>query len=284
MKSKYFTLFHASRPLSWVNTAYPFAAGYLLTAGQVDWTLIIGSLYFLIPYNLLMYGINDVFDYESDLQNPRKGGVEGAKLAKPLHRFVLQAAMISNIPFLIYLFAISSWHAAIVLAAVVFLVVAYSAPRLRFKEVPFLDSLTSSAHFVGPLLYALVLTGWDAGYWPYVLAFFLWGMASHAFGAVQDVVADRAAGIGSVATVIGARNTVWLSALLYVACAALLANQQTVAVHIAPFAMLYALNVLPFGRITDRTAPRANAGWRRFLWLNYLTGAAVTITLILSYT
>ena len=42
-------------------------------------------------------------------------------------------------------------------------------------------------------------------------AYFLWGAASHAFGAVQDVVADREAGIGSVATVIGARATVRLS-------------------------------------------------------------------------
>ena len=60
-----------SRPLSWINTAFPFAAAYLLTAREIDLTLIVGTLYFLIPYNLAMYGINDVFDYESDLRNPR---------------------------------------------------------------------------------------------------------------------------------------------------------------------------------------------------------------------
>ena len=37
--------------------------------------------------------------------------------------------------------------------------VAYSAPVLRFKERPVLDSFTSAMHFVGPLLYALVLVG-----------------------------------------------------------------------------------------------------------------------------
>ena len=71
-------LFTSSRPLSWINTAFPFAAGYYMISGRVDATLIVGSLFFLIPYNLLMYGINDVYDYESDLRNPRKGGVEGA--------------------------------------------------------------------------------------------------------------------------------------------------------------------------------------------------------------
>ncbi len=87
----------SSRPLSWVNTAFPFAAAYLLSAG-VDATLVIGTLYFLIPYNLAMYGINDVFDYESDLRNPRKGGVEGAMLDRRMHRPILIAAAVTNVP------------------------------------------------------------------------------------------------------------------------------------------------------------------------------------------
>jgi 4-hydroxybenzoate polyprenyltransferase len=89
-------LFVSSRPLSWVNTAFPFAAAYVLTAG-VDVTLVIGTLYFLIPYNLAMYGINDVFDYESDLRNPRKGGVEGALLDPRMHRPTIRFLSISSL-------------------------------------------------------------------------------------------------------------------------------------------------------------------------------------------
>ena len=37
--------------------------------------------------------------------------------------------------------------------------VAYSAKGLRFKEKPFLDSITSSTHFVSPAVYGLVLAG-----------------------------------------------------------------------------------------------------------------------------
>jgi 4-hydroxybenzoate polyprenyltransferase len=70
-------LFISSRPISWVNTAFPFALSYYLVTGKVDLNLVLGSFFFLVPYNLLMYGINDVFDYESDLRNPRKGGIEG---------------------------------------------------------------------------------------------------------------------------------------------------------------------------------------------------------------
>ena len=102
------------------------------------------------------------------------------------------------------------------LAVSLFAVVAYSAKGLRFKERPFLDSLTSSTHFVSPAVYGLVLAGaaFTPGLVALLAAYFLWGAASHAFGAVQDVVADREAGIGSVATVIGARATVRLAIAL----------------------------------------------------------------------
>ena len=271
----------SSRPVSWVNTAFPFAAAYLVVSGTVDWRLVVGALYFLIPYNLLMYGINDVFDYESDLRNPRKGGIEGAVLAKKLHKPIIWASVASNAVFLVPLLWAGNWVAAAVLAAVVFLVVAYSAPVLRFKERPVLDSLTSSAHFVGPMVYALSLAGWPAVATPLVIAFFLWGMASHAFGAVQDIIADREAKISSIATVFGARGTVRFAFVLYVAAAAILFTYGPAGYGVALAGLLYAANTAPFLHITDATCEQANKGWRRFIWLNLVAGFVVTITLIL---
>ncbi|HLU64432.1 MAG TPA: prenyltransferase, partial [Protaetiibacter sp.] len=34
----------ASRPLSWVNTAYPFGAAYLLAGGGVDALFVVGAI------------------------------------------------------------------------------------------------------------------------------------------------------------------------------------------------------------------------------------------------
>ena len=48
-------LFLSSRPLSWVNMAFPFAAAYLMTTRTVDLTFIVGTLFFLIPYKLHVY-------------------------------------------------------------------------------------------------------------------------------------------------------------------------------------------------------------------------------------
>nr|WP_217274576.1 prenyltransferase [Rathayibacter sp. VKM Ac-2835] len=276
-------MFVSSRPLSWVNTAYPFAAAYLLTTREIDLALVLGTLYFLIPYNLAMYGINDVFDYESDLRNPRKGGVEGAVLDRSEHRATLIAAVATNVPFLVALVLLGSPLSWLVLAVSVFAVIAYSAPGLRFKERPFLDSLTSATHFVSPAVYGVALAGTvlTPGLWALLVAFFLWGIASHAFGAVQDILADRAGGIGSIATVIGAKATVRFAIAAYVASGLLLLLLPWPGTLAALLAIPYALSVWPYRSLTDEQAERANAGWKRFLALNFLTGFLVTLLLIL---
>ncbi|WP_167305285.1 prenyltransferase [Rathayibacter sp. VKM Ac-2759] len=275
-------LFVSSRPLSWVNTAYPFAAAYLLTTREIDLAFVLGTLYFLIPYNLAMYGINDVFDYESDLRNPRKGGVEGAVLDRGEHRATLIAAVVTNVPFLIALVLLGSPVSWLVLAISVFAVIAYSAPGLRFKERPFVDSLTSATHFVSPAVYGIALAGTvvTPGLVALLVAFFLWGIASHAFGAVQDILADRAGGIGSIATVIGARTTTRFAIGAYVASGLLLLLLPWPGTLAALLAIPYAVSIWPYRSLTDAEAERANAGWKRFLALNFLTGFLVTLLLI----
>lgn len=276
-------LFATSRPVSWVNTAYPFGVGYLLTGGSVDIVFWVGVVFFLIPYNLAMYGINDVFDYESDMRNPRKGGIEGAITPKKYHAAILSASWLLSLPFVAVLVAYSSLQATIVLFVVLFFVVAYSAKYLRFKEIPFLDSVTSSIHFVGPLVYALSLAQFPSATWPYVVAFFLWGCGSHAFGAVQDIIPDREAKIRSIATIIGARATVWFALACYGVAVLVVSMQGGYAPLAGLSGIAYVCNVLPFIRIRDETSGQARAGWKRFLWLNYLAGFIVTLAVLLTY-
>lgn len=280
-------LFAASRPLSWINTAYPFALVLWLLTRQVDATLVVGTLFFLIPYNLAMYGINDVFDHESDLLNPRKGGVEGALVPRRQHHTVLIAVVVTTVPWAVALAVLAGPAAAVVLAVVLFAVVAYSAPHLRFKEIPFLDSATSATHFVGPALVGLAAAAPSTST-PLasrevvapLVAFFLWGMASQAFGAVQDVIPDREAGLGSVATQIGARATVRVAAAGYTLAALLLLLAGGAARWVAPLCLVYAVSVLPWWNVTDEDSAGAHAGWVRFLWLNYVVGFLVTLVVI----
>ena len=252
---------------------------------KIDLTFVVGTLFFLIPYNLLMYGVNDVFDYESDLRNPRKGGIEGALLPKEIHRTIIWSAIFSCLPFVIYLLAVGNLNSSLWLTLFVFTVVAYSAKHLRFKEKPLLDSMTSASHFVGPMIFALALTKQnltDPKITAIIVAFTLWGMASHAFGAVQDVKADREGGISSIATYFGARATTRAALVMYLAAGFYLISlgwwQGIVAVAALPYIGI----LIPHLSITDETCETANKGWKRFIWLNFFAGFVVTMVLIFS--
>lgn len=277
-------LLRSSRPLSWINTAYPFAAAYLLGGGSVNLTLVVGSVFFLIPYNLALYGINDVFDHASDLANPRKGGAEGALLDTRLHRPMLVISTLAMLPFLAALVLLGGPASWIVLGISMLALVAYSAPPLRTKEIPVLDSLTSSLHFVTPAAYGLTLAGAepDAVVVCALGAFLLWGMASHAFGAVQDIGPDREAGISSIATAFGARWTVRLALGLWTAAGVLVIGTGWPGALAGLLVIPYLAAALPHRALADAHAAQAHQGWRHFLWINYAAGAALTILLILA--
>jgi 4-hydroxybenzoate polyprenyltransferase len=136
---------------------------------------------------------------------------------------------------------------------------------------------------VSPALVGLALAEahFDLGLVLALTAFFIWGVAAHAFGAVQDIVPDREAGIGSIATVIGGRRTVRVALILWAASGAIMLAVPWPGPLAALVALPYLINCLPYANITDAEAWRANRAWRRFIRLNYLSGFLITLILIL---
>ncbi len=270
----------ASRPFSWINTAYVFVAAAVIGAGWGREALV-GGIYFLLPYNLLLYGINDVFDYESDQLNPRKNSIEGAIIRPSRFRALYLAVAITNLPFLLYLFATSTPKAVTVLAFLLFTTLAYSVPPLRFKEIPFLDAFTSATHFVTPLVFGFVYSRAGVFPWPEVIAFVAWSMASQAFGAIQDIAPDRAAGLASIATFLGSRATALFSVALYIASILfiLVENRFPAYVVIAAVLLIYPAHVLWFLR--HPTEESAHRHFRLFMYLNLITGTVITWAFIL---
>jgi len=50
-------------------------------AGELwTWSIIPILLWVTFPFNLLIYGINDIYDQDTDADNDRKGGYGGAKI------------------------------------------------------------------------------------------------------------------------------------------------------------------------------------------------------------
>ena len=113
-----------------------------------------------------------------------------------------------------------------------------------------------------------------------MIAFFCWGMASHAFGAVQDIVPDREGGIGSIATAFGAAATVRLAASLWLIAGVLMLFTPWPANLAALAAVPYIVVVAPFLNVDDAHSATANRAWRGFLAINYAVGFAITMLLI----
>jgi 4-hydroxybenzoate polyprenyltransferase len=112
------------------------------------------------------------------------------------------------------------------------------------------------------------------------MAFMLWGMASHAFGAVQDVKADREGNIASIATYFGARATTRAALVMYLAAGFYLITlgwpQNLVAFAVLPYFAI----LIPHLNITDETCESANKGWKKFIYLNFAAGVLVNMVLI----
>lgn len=275
----------SSRPISWLNTSVPFLIGYLIATHQFDLTALLGFLYFLFPYNILLYGINDIFDYESDVKNPRKGSYQGGIVPKVFQKKIWWAIVLSNFLFVIYFMSVSSNSGRLIFAILLLTCFSYSAKPLRFKELPILDSFNSALHFVLPLLFGLSFDIYKTEYTAAIVAFLCWGMASQAFGSIQDIIPDRKAKINSIATYLGSKRTTRFSIILYIISAIL------IAVFYFPFGMLisfllciYILNVSFFIKYrSDAQSEKFTRGWNNFLWLNLIIGFFIVQTLLILF-
>lgn len=274
VKNQLQAILAASRPVSWINTAIPFTIAYLAGGGTFSVAFWVGLVFFLLPYNLLLYGVNDIYDYPSDLQNPRKGGLEGS-IVSPERRSVLWLAIISLVMLsgggLMLLLGATQ---RVVFCVLIFLAIAYSIKGLRWKEIPVLDSFTSACHFVLPAILGWLMTPGGQVPWLAAIAFLLWGMASHALGAIQDIKPDRKAKIRSIATVWGARRTIRFVLALYGASLVVVCLiAWPTSVFAALLLLPYPLNAAFFLKYTsDAQAAKFRRAWTNFMWLNGVVG------------
>jgi len=73
-------LIEVSRPVLWVNTIGTTVIGMWLAGELWTWSIVPILLWVSFPFNLLIYGINDIYDQDTDSDNDRKGGYGGAKI------------------------------------------------------------------------------------------------------------------------------------------------------------------------------------------------------------
>lgn len=246
-------LLYISRPVLWINTIGPAVIGMWLAGYLWRWEALPVLLWLTLPFNLLIYGANDIFDRETDARNPRKGSLEGARLRSGETPLIWGAILLTNLPFLAYFFFFLPGFATLWMLFYTLLFVGYSAPPARFKARPYLDSLSNAAYAFPLVFMPLVLS--ESPVWPAALGLMAWSAAKHTFDAVQDIDQDRRAGIGTTATRLGPRGVVlWSGALWAFATLGFAFVSLTVALVNAAIAggLLYALRRNPSPRTGDR--------------------------------
>ncbi len=206
-----------SRPRFWLYEAGTFGIGYVASMATMRELLrpeaLLWFLFFLIPANLLIYGVNDIFDYETDKLNPKK--VEYEALVEPHERKTLFTVIAILVLLFIPIILKLSLLPAISLFLFFFFAIFYSAPPIRAKARPFFDSFFSAGHYVATGAFGYVLLSGKSFPWIAILAGVSWAISMHAYSAVPDIKADSAAGLKTIATKTGEKNTLYLCATLY---------------------------------------------------------------------
>ena len=191
-----------SRPRFWLYTAGPYlvATAFVNPSYILTLPFVLQFLFFLLPANIFLYGINDFFDKDTDVFNTKKKQKE--VMANDTTKWYVFASIIF---FIIYGFYLDGL-ALLLLLGFFLLSAGYSAPPFRFKKYPFIDSI-SNILYIFPAFIAY--TQHMQSFMPiqYVLAAWFWVIAMHLYSAIPDIISDKKAGLKTTAIVIGKKNS-----------------------------------------------------------------------------
>lgn len=208
MLKKLRLLIKVSRPLSWPLVALLFAMGMVISNAPITLVAVANLVILVALLPLAVFGINDIYDFDSDAVNPRKslkGSAYGGVLEKGKHRLVKSAAIVATAVLAVFPFLTRNATNILATAVALGIAWAYSAPPLRLKEKPPFDSLSNAA-----LIWAVSLAGFSYGggisMLPRTVYFASLGAAAiHAIAAIMDYSPDRKTGAKTIATVLGKR-------------------------------------------------------------------------------
>jgi 4-hydroxybenzoate polyprenyltransferase len=169
--------------------------------------------YFVTVANVLVYGVNDLFDMDTDEKNPKKDTHEhklkstekkqltllfSASLFITACMLLLQPDMTAIILFLLF----------------VVLAIFYSAAPIRLKARPFVD-FASNVHYAIPGFLAYYQVTGQLPVLGAVIAAFCWTGAMHLFSAIPDITPDKKAGLKTTAVVLGLKRSLILTTFLW---------------------------------------------------------------------
>lgn len=280
MSSQILYLLKTSRTRFWTYVLGPALLGFFLslnTGSEVSITLpqALGILYFTLPANLLIYGINDIFDGDTDQYNPKKSTYENHH-KKSQTKFLATAIAVLNIPFLAYFFLTQNQQVIYSLIAFLFFSIQYSATPIRAKAKPFIDGIFNFL-YVAPALVLISMVNpqlISTEAIPLILAGTFWCMAMHCFSAIPDIEADNKAKLRTTAVLLGRKGALAYCFVLYSLTALINCYYfplYTAVLFVYPFMILY----------TFFNQEKTFQIYKYFPYLNTLVGFILSLQVII---
>lgn len=257
-----------SRPHFWIYELGPYlvwlAAGMSAVTDLWQISVIVFGLYFLFSANLWIYGVNDIYDYETDKLNPKKSEYEA--LVHPReHPILRKNILIAQLPFVFFL---TSWEMVWWWLIFLFFSGFYSALPIRAKTIPLVDSVFSAGHYVATAVFAYVLIGGAQIDRQLVIAGMAWAMAMHAYSALPDIQPDQEAWMQTTATALGYQMCLRRCMALY-----LLATACSYQV-LGPWALVFGVIYLAL-MIASIEEKKIFPLYKLFPWINTLVGFSI---------
>ncbi len=209
--------YRVSRPRFWFYLLGPYTVGCIWGADRYldllkPWFFVY-FFFFMFPANVLLYGVNDLWDHETDELNPKKEGKEHrvkqgeretlrrlvwAAVGLGLSLTVFQRGLVERLIFLGFI-SLSYF---------------YSAGPIRFKQRPLLDSASNMLYAL-PGVFSYYLASGTLPPTPVLAAAFMHTFSMHLFSAVPDIAYDTETGIWTTAVVLGRRSSLVLCLFLW---------------------------------------------------------------------
>lgn len=272
-------LLKTSRPRFWMYVLGPAILGIFISLNTSNvmtpfLAQVFAVVYFTLPANLLIYGVNDIYDGDTDQYNPKKSTYEN-KHSQSQTNFLTAAIALTNLPFLIYFALVFNTQAILFLVAFLFFSIQYSATPIRAKSKPFIDGIFNFL-YVAPALVVISISEPQVitqASLPIILAGTFWCMAMHCFSAIPDIEADQKAKLKTTAVFLGQKGAFIYCFALYLATAVITTCFFPLAgapLFVYPVMILY----------TYLNQEKTFQVYKYFPYINTLVGFLITLQLI----
>jgi 4-hydroxybenzoate polyprenyltransferase len=165
----------------------------------------------------MLYGTNDIYDYEADKLNPRKPVRDSVEMETEIFPLVRKLTLLVTV--LLVVSAVLTLNPTNIFAMCILLFFSYfySAPPLRFKQWPPMDSVSNGIlYFYAPVLLGVSFgaTLFDLPIQVYFITIGVMGI--HSFSTIMDYTADQLVGERTFATVYGKRIASLFTVIVFI--------------------------------------------------------------------